>query len=311
MNGKSTKARGYTTDILGDLALSFLGHQDDRPFLLYLSHKGLHPETKQNADGSLSDPTARTSSRRSGTRTFTRRPRSRPAERRRHTRREAGPPQADRRAPPLGPGTGTSDESVRERQRMLASIDEGVGRLREELERTGRFDDTAFIFTSDHGYFYGEHGLGTERRLAYEEAIRVPLLVRYPPLIRARMTVDPIVISPDVAPTLLELGGAAYPARLHGRSILPLLRGEVARLHASFLVEHSSDKVFPRVEGLGYQAVRTGRWKYIRYRDLQGMDELYDLSADPFEMRNLVDELVSTRAADSHSALVYVNQVGG
>ncbi len=291
LNGKSTRVRGYTTDVLGDLALTFLDREDERPFLLYLSHKGLHPETKQNADGSLSDPNAAH---------FI------PAERHKNLYKDDPIPRrpnvvdslegkpALRRPiaglPPLGPGTGTSDESIRGRQRMLASIDEGVGRLLQALERSGRLDETAFIFTSDHGYFYGEHGLSTERRLAYEEAIRVPLLVRYPPLIRARTTIEPIVIGLDIAPTLLELGGAPAPARLHGRSILPLLRGEVASLRDSFLIEHTSDNVFPRAAGMGYRAVRTGRWKSIHFRDLQGMDELYDLAADPYELENLIDD---------------------
>ena len=289
VDGTTIETSGYVTDILGDRALSFLERDDSRPFLLYLAHKGLHPETMQNADGSLSDPNAG---------------RFIPAGRHERLYADAPVPRrpnvgdtlegkpALRRPiaglPPLGPATGTSDDAVRDRQRMLASIDEGVGKLLAALERSGRLDDTVFVFASDHGYFYGEHGLSVERRLAYEEAIRIPLLIRYPPLVHARTTIDPIVLSLDVAPTFLELGGAPVPPEIHGRSIVPMLRGGVGWLRESFLIEHSSDKVFPRVEKMGYEAVRTGRWKYIRYRDLEGMDELYDLAADPFEMKNLI-----------------------
>jgi Sulfatase len=73
--------------------------------------------------------------------------------------------------PPLGPATGTDDETIRNRARMLKSVDEGVGQMRAALERTGQLDNTVFVFTSDEGYFFGEHGLSIERRLAYEESI--------------------------------------------------------------------------------------------------------------------------------------------
>ncbi|WP_435018197.1 sulfatase family protein [Tundrisphaera sp. TA3] len=290
VDGATVPTSGYVTDVLVDRSLAFLEKPGDaRPFLLYLSHKGLHPETAQAADGTLSDPNAA---------------RFIPADRHKGLYADAPVPRRPNAAdtlegkpalrrpiaglPPLGPGTGTGDESIRERQRMLASIDEGVGRLREALERSGRLDETVFVVTSDHGYFYGEHGLGPERRLAYEEAIRVPLLVRYPPLLRPGTAVEPMVIGLDLAPTFLDLAGAPTPADIHGRSLLPLLRGEAPSVREAFLIEHSSDKVFPRVEGMGYRAVRTGRWKYIRYRDLRGMDELYDLAADPYEMTNLI-----------------------
>ena len=92
----------------------------------------------------------------------------------------------------------------------------------------------------------------------------------------------------DLAPTLLELGGAAPEQPLDGRSLVPLLRGEAPEWRTSFLVEYWSDTVFPRVVRMGYDAVRTQRYTYIRYRELQGMDELYDLDRDPYQLENLV-----------------------
>src|SRR5262249_38963689 len=92
----------------------------------------------------------------------------------------------------------------------------------------------------------------------------------------------------DLAPTMLELGGAKTPDKVHGRSVVPLLDGRVPKLRDSFLVEYFSDTVFPRVNKMGYQAVRTGRWKYIHYTDLADADELYALTADPYEMKNRV-----------------------
>ena len=191
--------------------------------------------------------------------------------------------------PPLGPGTGSRDQAILGRQRMLAAVDEGVGQIFQTLEQTGQLDDTVFVFTSDEGYFYGEHHLSVERRLAYEESIRIPLLIRYPGLIRPG-TLDEMVLNIDVAPTLLDLAGTGAPEAMHGRSLLSLLRGEAVRWRSAFLVEYYSDKVFPRIQNMGYTAVRGQRYKYIRYNELRGMDELYDLQADPYEMKNLVAE---------------------
>src|SRR5205085_1151406 len=87
-------------------------------------------------------------------------------------------------------------------------------------------EQRADVFTSDHGYFYGEHRLSVERRLDYEEAIRIPLLIRYPPLIKPGTTFNQMVLSIDLAPTLLELGGAAAQKNMHGRSLAPLPRGD-------------------------------------------------------------------------------------
>ena len=87
----------------------------------------------------------------------------------------------------------------------------------------------------------------------------------------------------------MELAGATPPAKMHGKSLVPVLKGETPKLRDSFLIEYFSDKVFERMNKMGYQAVRNDRWKYIHYTDLAGMDELYDLQADPYEMKNLMD----------------------
>jgi N-acetylglucosamine-6-sulfatase len=143
------------------------------------------------------------------------------------------------------------------------------------------------VVTSDHGFFYGEHGLSEERRLAYEESIRIPLLVRYPPLVPRGAVIEPMVLTLDLAPTFLELGGVAAPA-LDGRSLVPLFGGDDSGWRDAFFIEYYSDIVFPRILNMGYEAVRTERHKLIHYTELQGMDELYDLEADPHEMTNLI-----------------------
>ena len=281
-NGRRARVAGYVTDIFTDRALAFVGRPRRKPFLLYIAHKALHPNLAQAADGSVTNigeggfiPAARHQDLYAGN-VPPRRPNAGVA--------PIGKPALLRRTldlPPLGPATGTDDATIRDRWRMLAAVDESVGRILAALERAHQLDDTVFVLTSDHGYFYGEHGLSVERRLAYEEAIRIPLFIRYPRVIKAGLTPTPFALTIDLAPTLLELAGTAPPADMQGRSLVPVLEGRSPTWRDSFLIEYSSDTVFPRMVTMGYDAVRGERYKYIRYRELKGMDELYDLGSTP------------------------------
>jgi N-acetylglucosamine-6-sulfatase len=298
VNGKHEKTRGYATDLLNERAVAFVRAKHDRPFALYLSHKAVHPNLSQGPDGTISDPSAS---------------KFEPAERHRNLyandkipRRPnalieqiQGKPALMRKRgdlPPLSRATGSSDEVIRDRARMLMAAEEGVGDILKALAERGLLEQTLVVFSSDHGYFYGEHGLSVERRLAYEEAARIPLVMRYPPLIRANTVYDPFVLSIDLAPTFLELAGAPRPANLHGKSLVPLWTGAQRTLRDAFLIEYFSDSVFPRVYKMGYQAVRAGRWKYIHYTELADMDELYDLESDPYEMHNRITTAEGQRA---------------
>ena len=303
VNGKRERIPGYFTDILNRFALDFLKRKHAKPYLLFVAHKAVHPDLVQNADGSLSDPSAG---------------KFIPAER--HRRLYAGAPIPHRanygKAPdgkpallrsiagvtPLGPETGTDDETIRNRLRMLASVDEGLGQILKTLEAQGQLDRTVIVFTSDEGYFYGEHGLSVERRLAYEESARIPLLVRWPKPIKPGSAINAIALSIDLAPTLLEIGGGPVAKDMHGRSLVPLLRGEQVPWRTSILIEYFSDSVFPRMSRMGYQCVRTEGWKYVRYVDLDAMDELYNLRSDPFEMRNVIDQGDTRPALDEMKA---------
>ena len=303
VDGKRENRSGYFTDILNQFAIDFLRRKHTKPFLLFLSHKAVHPDVTQYADGSISDP-------RGGK--FV------PAERHRHLYAEAAIPRRGNygkspegasallrpigQLPPLGPETVTDDETIRNRLRILAAVDEGVGEILKTLEAQKQLDNTVVIFSSDEGYFYGEHGLSAERRLAYEESARIPLLVRYPKLIRAGRSIDQFALGIDLAPTLLEIAGAPAAKDMQGRSLVPLLRGEKIPWRNSFLIEYFSDKVFPRVLDMGYQCVRTEQWKYIHYVDLNGMDELYDLKADPFERKNVIGKARARPALEKMKA---------
>jgi arylsulfatase A-like enzyme len=296
-DGKSVKPSGYITDILNSYALGFIKQRHDKPFLLYLAHKAIHPEVTQNNDGSVDLSAAE---------------RFIPADRHRNLyagkaiprrpnygRAPEGKPALQRRIgdlPPLGAATATSDESILGRQRSLMAIEDGVGEILKALKERGQIDNTIIVFTSDNGYFYGEHGLSVERRLAYEESIRMPLLVRYPKAIKPGTVRNEFALNIDLAPTLLELAGVSVPGTMEGRSLVPLLKGARPVWRKSFLIEYYSDSVFPRVLQMGYKSVRTDRWKYIHYLELRGMDELYDLKSDPYEMDNLVDHQGSKEA---------------
>lgn len=291
INGKAVKLSGHTTDVLNQKAVEFLRQDRQKPFCLYIAHKALHPELTQFDDGSITDPKAA---------------KFLPAKRHRTLYSHSPVPRRlnlmdspnDKPAlsrkieglPTLGRETGTSEETVRDRLRMLAGVDEGLGLLLAELERSGQLDKTVIVFTSDHGYWYGEHGLSVERRLAYEEGIRVPLFIRYPKRIKRGGLIDAFALSIDLAPTLLDLAGATPTNPVDGRSLVPVLEGKTPPdWRTSFLIQYNTDTVFPRVLNMGYRAIRTQRWKYIRYQKLQGMDELYDLLNDPYEMQNIID----------------------
>lgn len=289
-NGRLARVPGYVTDIFTERAVSFLQQRRTAPFLLILSHKALHPNKVQRADGTTEAigeggfiPAERHKTLYAG---------AQPARRGNYAVPPRGKPALERPIPglkPLGPDTVTPDETIRERLRMLAAVDEGLGQIFAALEKQGTLNQTVVMVIGDNGYFYGEHGLSEERRLAYEESVRLPLLVRYPPQVKAGAEPAGMALTTDLAPTILELAGAPALPGIDGRSLVPLFARTPADWRKSFLIEYTTDIVFPRTLKMGYDAVRTERYKFIRYRELGGMNELYDLQQDPFELTNLMD----------------------
>lgn len=291
INGKEQVVEGYITDILTDRSLQFINKERSAPFLLYLSHKALHPYKMQMDDGTSIEINGGgfiAAERHKGmysNKVFKRRPNN-------------GIVPADKPAlmrqigdlPPLGPETVTSEKVIRDRAEMLMAIDDGLGEMLEALKKNGKLDNTIVVLTSDQGYWYGEHGLNPERRLAYEEVIRIPLLIRFPKSIKPHSTADQMVLSIDLAPTLLEFAGLKCDEYLQGMSLLPIINNSVKEWRNSFLIEYYSDHVYERMDHMGYKAVRTERYKYIHYLDLEGADELYDLHQDPYELRNMIND---------------------
>ena len=185
-----------------------------------------------------------------------------------------------------------SQEEIRLRACMMAAVDEGVGMLLEALEKTRQLEDTLILFLGDNGYFFGEHGLGPERRFPYEEGIRAPFIARYPKRIEAGTRVRKLVICQDIAPTLTALAGGRPGPHIQGRSLLPLLAGKRDGWRKSFLMEYWAENAYPWLVGMTYKAVRTEGHKYIRWvnRSRDGeLDELYDLERDPYEIANVIE----------------------
>jgi N-acetylglucosamine-6-sulfatase len=206
---------------------------------------------------------------------------------------------------------GTREETIRRRAEMLLAVDDGLGRILETLQAQGILDDTFVLFTSDNGFFYGEHGLSLERRMPYEESIRTPLLVRYPSIATAGSRINEIVASVDIAPTILDIAGTPVSHQIQGRSFVPLLQGHSTDWRTAMLIEfYTYENPFPWLVDMDYRAIRTPRYKYIHWMQHPDENELYDLEADPYEMTNLIAEpgmepVVADLQAEMAAAVVH------
>lgn len=283
VDGVTSHASGYMTDILTEQAVSFIEEIDERPFLAFIAHKASHPEIHANYVRTF-PPAAGDED------LYTEEPLQRSPNWQAST---AGKPALERPVDyndPRSPEGGLPDDIILNRLRMLSAVDRGLGRLIDVLETKKLLDDTVFVLSSDQGFFYGEFGLAQERRLAYEASIHIPLIIRYPQQVSAGIKPDALVSNVDIAPTMLALTGGSIPEDVDGYSLVPLLEGSAEELREDFLIEYYSDEVFPRIQNMGYHALRTHQYKYIRYRELRDMDELYDLEADPHELDNLLPD---------------------
>ena len=174
----------------------------------------------------------------------------------------------------------------RSQMEMLTDIDTQIGRVLDTLNSQGLADNTIVVFTSDNGFFWGEHGRG-DKRAAYEESIRVPLLIQDPRQASAPSTANALALNIDVAPTLLEAAGVAKPDWMQGRSLMPILRGESTTTRTGFAAEYYQEVISPNVPS--WEAYRTEQHLLVRYTEFGAeYDELYDLQADPLQMNNLL-----------------------
>lgn len=310
-DGEYRQHSGHITDLMNGLAAAFVARKRDRPFSLFFAHKAVHPDAEQAADGTLKISAqggyvvAERHRDLYRGEVFPPRPNVRPiAEviRQKPAWAECfGLKDSDRARTILSALHAGEQEEIRLRAAMMAAVDEGLGQLLEILARKGELDNTCIVFISDNGYFFGEHGLGPERRFAYEEGIRSPLLIRYPRRAKPGTRIRDLVILQDLAPTLVALAGGRPGRGVQGRSLLPLLAGRRDGWRKSLLVEYWAENALPWLIGMTYKAVRTDRYKYVHWvnRGRAGeLDELYDLDADPFELSNLNRRRAHARVRD-------------
>lgn len=187
-------------------------------------------------------------------------------------------------------------ETIRDYYRLVTGMDREIGRIVRRLEELGLLSKTLIVFTSDNGFYFGEHGLA-DKWFMHEESIRVPLLIVEPGA-RARRARDEMALNIDLAPTLLDYAGLAIPPEMQGRSLRPLAAGEnPPGWRQDWFYEHhfSYGGRIPDSEG-----VRTERFKYIRYTGQEPpCEELFDLRRDRNEERSVIAEPAYARRLDA------------
>ncbi len=287
INGKKVRQKGYTTDLLTDYAIDFIKKQPKgQPYFCMLSHKAVHepftpPARHQDiygADRRIPEPV-------SWSEDFA----GKPAWERRNLVREVRWDYRTReleeeKLPASFPAQPMPDtKRYVDQLRCLSAVDESLGKIIEVLRERGTLENTLIVFTSDNGYFHMEHRRW-DKRLAYEEGLRIPMLVVYPGRIKAGSTISQFVLNVDFAPTILNYAGLSVPSQMQGASMKPLFEEEKPKWRDAVFYEYWKELVhsIPAMT-----AVRTDRYKLISFPEINDIDELFDLQNDPHEMKNL------------------------
>jgi len=288
INNIRRKFQGYTADVLTNQALAWLkdGRNGNRPFFLYLSFKAVHypfqpakryegryekarvkrPETMANTERNYQTQPHWVRERRYSIHGV--------------DHMETG--QYDNDPVP------SFDDLYLRYCETVHGLDENLGRVLSYLDETGLSKSTLVIYMGDNGFALGEHGF-YDKRDAFEESIRVPMLAYAPGMLKPGTKVTQMVQNIDIAPTLLDVAGVLTPkaANMDGRSFLPLLRGESIRWRDHILYEYHWEWNFPATPTVF--AIRTERYKYIFYHGVWDHDGFYDLRTDPHERHNLIN----------------------
>jgi len=315
-NGTRRKYEGYTTDIITDVTLDFLKHkrQPDKPFLVMYQHKAPHREWQPDPkhfdlykDDKIPEPenlfddySGRGKAARTQEMTIAR-----------HLNDldlKLTPPKGltDAQLAPWLAAYKEENEAfqkaglerdalvrwryqryIKDYLRCIAAIDDNVGRVLDYLDESGLTDNTIVIYSSDQGFFLGDHGW-FDKRFMYEESLRMPLMIRWPGTTKPGTVNHDLVSNLDFAETLLEVAGVAVPPDMQGRSLVPLLVGQAPGDWRQSHYYHYYE--FPAVHSVPrHYGVRTARHKLIYFYQLNEW-ELYDLEKDPREMHNVYDE---------------------
>jgi arylsulfatase A-like enzyme len=302
--GREVVRRGYATDIITDLAIDWIDRRDpERPFLAMVHHKAPHRSWEpapRHAGLFADDPIPEPPTLRDDHAGLS------PAAA--EARMRLWDLTAEDLKRPVPDGVADDGELAWRYQRFMqdylrcvAAIDENVARLVDSIDAEGIGDDTVVIYTSDQGFFLGDHGW-FDKRFMYEESLRMPFLVRYPRMVQAGSTCDAMVLNVDIAQTLLELAGVEPSAPMQGRSLVPLLWGDRPRDWRTSMYY----RYWMHLDGShgvwAHRGVRTHRHKLVHYyADGLGQPgaaaeprpeawELFDLEADSWELRSVHDD---------------------
>jgi arylsulfatase A-like enzyme len=287
VNGKTQQTTGYVDDVSTDFARDFIQANRDKLFALVVGYKAAHgpfdppPRLIDKYAGKEARPVPNMGIPAIYAGKFSGGP----------PKKANAKPKQKNPDPDARPKTRSVNRTMLQGYfGCLAAVDENVGRLLAQLDELKLAENTVVIFASDNGYYLGEHGLG-DKRSAYDESLRIPLLVRYPTMGEKThaKTIDQMALNLDLAPTILDLAGVKIPETMQGRSWRPLLAGNAASANwrAAFFYEYFYERSYAIPTVL---AVRTDNAKLIKYPGHDDWTELFDLRSDPYEMKNLVND---------------------
>lgn len=287
--GERKKLKGYTTDLITDLAIRFVANRPaDRPFFLMYHHKAPHrnwqPDEKYRRQYENFDPPLPAS--------FDDDYRGKSDASRQATMHiDEDLNRSDLKMDPPPGLTGAAlkrwkyTRYMRDYLACVQSVDDNVGRFLDYLDQQGLTRNTIVIYTSDQGFFLGEHNF-YDKRFMYEESLRMPFLIRWPAKIRPGSVSEKMILNVDFAPTFLQAAGLKVPADMQGRGILPILQGRPTAKWREAIYYRYYHPGHHNVAA--HYGVRTRTHKLIFFHGLKQW-ELYDLVRDPREMRNEYD----------------------
>lgn len=287
-NGKEYQEKGYITDILTEKSIKWLKEKRDpkKPFSLNLWHKAVHedhsaaPRHKDMyANVELPVPPYNTHLENFKGKPEWQRIKTWDSEWKKYIH-------TDTIAPKKWPIKG---DKFKKQLECLAAVDESLGKVLKTLEEMGELDNTVIIYSSDNGYFMGDHGYW-DKRIAYDCSMRIPMLIRYPKKIKAGTVINKMSLNIDLAPTILELAGVTKPKYMQGQSMVNLFNkdSENTDWRTSFMFEYYVDDEYPYA-GPNMLAIRSEKYKLVDAFLKNDIDELYDLENDPGEMKNLIN----------------------
>ena len=306
VEGGRVREQGYATDVITDLALDFLDRAGSEPFCLLYQQKAPHrPFTPAPRHAKLYDdiewPYPETYNDDYSTRSVAERALDMRLEVSLKTDYHGEIPEG---LDPQQERDWMFQRFVKDHHRAVVGVDEGLGRVLDRLDDRGLSEDTLVIYTSDNGFYLGDHGW-YDKRFMYEPSLRIPLLLRYPRIVPAAQVESRMVIHQDIAPTILDFAGVPIPEVMQGHSLRGLLAGNPEQdWRQSMLYSYYEDSwarnganFVPRPGNYGtphritpHRGVRTERYKLIEYYREEGYWELFDLEEDPHELRNIYSE---------------------